>query len=733
MTSGFLAGRGALERVFTRWQRFLSSLIVLLTIEAALALVIRVRVLSGLMSGTGTLTWLEAVSSVGLLLLPLIVYAIVRARTAQKELHLLVHSEQETANASRTLLDTTTEGIYAVDADGLCTMANRAAGVCLGYSPEELVDRNMHDLIHHTRRDGSAYPVEECPIHLARSQRETITVEDDVFWKKDGSSFSTAYSSAPIINDGEVTGAVVSFRNIEERKQMERSVRVAEEHTRRFLEDLPVAVFVVDDQGRPTYSNRMSVELLGLPEDPSLDSEQISSAYQVYVAGTDRPYDNDQLPVLRALSGETMTIDDMEVHKPDGSVVPLEVWGGPIRDDAGNVTNAVAVFTDVTERKKVEERLREATEAADKANRAKSDFLSRMSHELRTPLNAILGFAQLLQLDELAPEQRDSVEEIARGGAHLLSLINEILDLSTIEAGRLDLTFEEVDVGELSREVVSSLRPMAEEKRITLAVQDDADREHRWVAYADRQRVKQVLLNLVTNGIKYNEPNGSVEISFGSSNDNLTIAVRDTGPGITEDNMEKLFAPFERLGAETSQVEGTGLGLALTRRLVETMGGSLSVTSVLGKGSEFCVTFPVAAVDGGRDIWQQAADTEKFHVLYIDDNESDVRLLHAAIGQDECLQLTATATGNAGLALARSLQPDVILLDLQLPDIDGSEVFGSLLVDPDTASIPVVIVTAAYRESERSFFMRSGAKAFLKKPIDVSEVLGLLRRIRDSS
>ncbi len=965
MTSGSLPQTDSLSRIFSRWHRLLSSIIILLAVEAAVAAVVRVNVLSDAFSG-GRLSFLEGLSSAGLLLLVPMLYAIVRVRIAQRDLHLLVQSEQESLNATRTLLDTTAEGIFAIDPSGECTMANRSAGEMLGYRPEELIGRKMHDLIHHTRADGSEYPVEECPIYQAMVVAETREVEDEAFWRKDGSSFSASFSSAPIVNGDEVKGAVVTFRNIEERKRMERSIRESEQRARRFMDDLPLAVFVIDEQGRPVYSNRASVQLLGLPEDPSLASADLSTAYQVHVAGTNDLYDPERLPVVRALSGETTTVDDMEVHRPDGSVVPLEVWAGPIRDQDGTIRYAAAAFSDITarravaaelkeqsdmldlvedavialdpssritywnqtavaiygwtkeeaigrvsyellrttfpepldeiraeivergrwegelvhrrkdgtevivasrwvlrrdetgrelqilevnnditERKKeeeertrqhqlleaifdtspdiiatitsrleltyvnraakdilgysfeqlfgqdslywvhpddmdkaaellqaafgdgqaghhrlrvknvseewiwldirirrmdpgsdsavvvarditeqarLEEGLKDAKEEAEKANQAKSDFLSRMSHELRTPLNAILGFAQLLELEDLTPDQKDSAQHIVAAGRRLLELINEVLDISRIESGRMHLSLEPVLICGLIDECVGLIRPLAEESVISVHSICTDYEQHVW---ADRHRLGQVMLNLLSNAIKYNVPDGAVTITCTPPEDGrIRVGVTDTGPGISAEKVPLLFTPFERLGAEESAVEGTGLGLALSKSLVEAMGGRLYVDTMNGNGTTFWAEVQIAdeaVVDSEEEEREDRRISRSgARVLYIEDNLANLKLIERLLGRWTDVHVIPAMVGALGLDLARQHVPDLILLDLGLPDVKGDEVLMRLRKDPTTAHIPVVILSADASRSEIKRLLALGAKGYLTKPIDVA-------------
>jgi signal transduction histidine kinase/ActR/RegA family two-component response regulator len=381
----------------------------------------------------------------------------------------------------------------------------------------------------------------------------------------------------------------------------------------------------------------------------------------------------------------------------------------------------------------VEERTRsllEARLAAEKANRAKSDFLSRMSHELRTPLNAVLGFGQLLELDGLTPDQAENVGQITKGGAHLLDLINEILDISQIESGHMSMSPEAVLVGDVVGAAVGLLRPLADERGVHLIGGTDHGCGH--YIFADRQRLKQILLNLVGNGIKYNRQGGSVSIScFQPVRGTLRIQVTDTGPGISPDQFHLLFAPFERLGAEQTSVPGTGVGLALSRGLAEAMGGKLDVESTPGRGSTFWVEFPI--VESPVRIFEEATqraprpdESGALTVLHIEDNLANVELVERVLAQRPNLKVVPAMQGRMGVDLARRHHPVLILLDLNLVDLPGVEVLQILRDDPATADIPVAIVSADAMPRQVQRLLSSGAVAYLTKPIDIHRLLDLV-------
>jgi len=380
------------------------------------------------------------------------------------------------------------------------------------------------------------------------------------------------------------------------------------------------------------------------------------------------------------------------------------------------------------------EALQSARMEAERANRAKSDFLSRMSHDLRTPLNAILGFAQLLELDVLNAEHRESVRHVLKGGAHLLDLINEVLDIARIESGHLSLSPEPVAIGDIVQHVVELVRPLAARRGI--AFDDDAVRvcgsRH---LLADRQRLTQILLNLLSNAVKYNRDGGRVRLTCEDvPAGRLRIKVSDTGAGIRPEKLALLFQPFERLGAEQTGIEGTGLGLALSKALAEAMGGTLGVESEVDRGSTFWVELALA--DSAAET---AASPVRAHphasgqdsgatgtVLYIEDNISNLRLMERLIARRPGIRLVGADQGQAGLDIARTSRPDLILLDLHLPDMHGEEVLRRLWEDPHTRAIPVAVLSADATPAQMKRLRAAGAIAYLTKPLDVSQVLQLL-------
>jgi PAS domain S-box-containing protein len=440
----------------------------------------------------------------------------------------------------------------------------------------------------------------------------------------------------------------------------------------------------------------------------------------------------DELPELlrRVAEGNRVGLETRHLRQ-DGGAISVALTAAPLRDRAGAVVGASVIAHDISERKLAEGALQEAKETADRANHAKSEYLSRMSHELRTPLNAILGFGQLLQLDGLTEEQRESVDQILRGGRHLLGLINEVLDISRIETGSLALSREAVNLYELLKETIDLIRPLAAERE--LGIEAPSAEGCSWTVQADRQRLRQVLLNLASNAVKYNRHGGTISFTCQPAPDGrVRILVRDTGPGISADNMQRLFTPFDRLGAEQTDIQGTGMGLALSKRLLEAMGGTLTAHSLEGQGSTF--TLELALAEDPLEHYELATPAQSLPVpdrgsgpertvLYVEDNPSNLRLVERVLGQRGGVRLLTATQGQLVQDLVRQHRPDLVLLDLHLPDIAGEEVLRRLQADPETADLPVVVVSADATAGHIQRLLAAGARQYLTKPLDVSQFL----------
>ena len=492
------------------------------------------------------------------------------------------------------------------------------------------------------------------------------------------------------------------------------SITVSKNYVENILESMDASVIVVDADRRIHTVNQAAVALLGytrkqLMGQPAALIFASPEEFALPASGVERVYrlkDGRDIPVLFSAAS---------LAEQDGA--GSQVW----------------LARDISERKRAEEELRVAKQEAEDASRAKSELLSRTSHELRTPLNAILGFAQLLDMGDLMEIDRGNVGQIMKAGRHLLRLINEVLDIAGVESGRRTLSCEAVLAGDAVAEALDLVRPLAASRRVT--IHDDMD-ARRYVM-ADRQRLQQVLLNLLSNAVKYNSEGGSVFIDSEPRPDNgfLRIRVRDTGPGIPPEGIAKLFVPFERLGAEQSGVEGTGLGLSFSKTFMEAMGGSVGVSSIVGEGTTFWIDIPPAEAPAATmEFLRQALTPEPIsgpkivrrRLLYVEDNASNRQLVERIMTFRPGIDLTMATGGEQGITAARAIHPDLILLDLHLPDIWGDEVLKRLKRDPATSSIPVVMLSADATTRQIQRLLSMGAAAYLTKPIDVHQLLAIL-------
>lgn len=494
------------------------------------------------------------------------------------------------------------------------------------------------------------------------------------------------------------------------------------------LDSIGDAVVVADQTGKLVLCNPAAQGLFG--EAADLPPERWLERAEILQADTMTPCPLDELPLSRAVRGENPGPAELLVRRQGGEPMWIDVTARALREEHDVARGGVAVIRDVTANKRTEETLRQAREAAENANLAKSEFLSRMSHELRTPLNAILGFAQLLDLDSLSAPQRQSVDQILKGGRHLLTLINEVLDLARIEAGKLSLSTEPVQSGETIRSSIELVGSLAQQSAVTIHVEDSADWQQH--VLADRQRFQQVLLNLLSNAIKYNKRGGKVFVDCRTVDAaGLRLTIRDTGAGLTPEKLNRLFRPFERLDSDHYGIEGTGIGLALSKRLVDAMGGVIGVESKVGAGSTFWVQLPICAgpldelTHFEPDNSTVAAPTgfKTTKLLYIEDNLSNNLLMERILENRPEIQLISAMQGRMGLELAKQHQPDLICLDLHLPDINGDEVLKILRSQPSTSSIPVAMISADATPGQIDRLMAAGANAYFTKPLDVKAIL----------
>jgi len=542
---------------------------------------------------------------------------------------------------------------------------------------------------------------------------------------------TTLISAAGIVGVALVGGLVLLGLSLKDRRRAEEALRGSEERIRSIIDTASDALIGMDADGLITDWSPQAEATFGWSRDEAIGRSVAETIVperfrDAHMRGLRQFLVTGEGPVL----GKRVEL--VALHH-EGHEFPVELAVNALR--SGEAPSFHAFVHDITERKRTEQALGDAREQAERAreeaeraNRAKSEFLSRMSHELRTPLNAVLGFGQLLEMDDLDPEQMESVHQILKGGRHLLELINEVLDIARIETGRLALSPEPVQLYETLSGAVELVQPLARERGIRIETDELEEEGDRYVL-ADRQRLRQVLLNLLSNAVKYNRQDGRVTVHTKEvGGDGVRISVIDEGTGIPLEKMDRLFTPFDRLGVEATGVEGTGLGLALSKLLVEAMGGRMDVQSAYGEGSTFSVQLPLSESPEvrylrlGAEVSHPPSIPEGAHtILQIEDNPANLKLVERVLEGFPGVRVISAPQGRLGLELARQHDLDVILLDLNLPDISGFEILRILRADPATRDIPVIVISADATKEQVRRLLDAGARAYVTKPLEVAQ------------
>jgi PAS domain S-box-containing protein len=528
-----------------------------------------------------------------------------------------------------------------------------------------------------------------------------------------------------------VAAIIGAVRLEDARRAAEKALRDSEERLRTTFEMAAVGIAHITPDGRFVRANQRLCETFGYSREEMLDL-RVQDVTVPEDVEANRDY------ARRLLRGEPPGQPlEKRYRQRDGNIIWVSYRAALVRDAQGDPQYFIAVVEDITERKRTEAALL-AAQAAERANAAKTEFLSRMSHELRTPLNAVLGFAQLLQMDgtrPLTPEQKSKLQHIEDAGAHLLAMINDVLDLSRIESGGMTLAPETVALSALVQEAMALVATSARDAHVSVSVEPppaSAPRGDR--ARADHLRLRQVLVNLLSNAIKYNRPLGSVTVRWGATpeGDAVRLQVIDTGQGLTPQQRAHLFEPFNRLGAERSRIEGSGIGLVVTQRLVHLMGGTIGVESEPGVGSTFTVTLPAAAEDPGNTPAapermaanrRGAAGGPRRTVLYAEDNPMNVDLVREVMHLRPDCRLVVARNGREAITMAERERPDLMLLDMHLGDMTGIDVLKRVAEDPALARVPCVALSADAMAAPIEAARRAGFKGYLTKPLDVAAFL----------
>lgn len=660
------------------------------------------------------------------LLVKAIDYAIERKRAEEK----VRRSNEEWEKTFAAVPDL----IAILDVEHRVSRCNEAMAARMGLNPAECVGRKCFELFH-----GTDAPLKSCPFsRLMRDGREhTVEIEEDYL----GASFQV--STFPLYDaGGRLEGCVHVARDITERQKAEAALRSSELKYRRLVETLQEGIWSIDEKGITSFVNPRMAEMLGYSVEEMLGKPVFAFMDQEGIRETEYYLERRK----KGISEQ----HDFELIRKDGERIYVNMSVAPIIDDEHRYRGSTAGVADITERKAAEEEIRQlnveleervslrtkelqrAMEQAEAANRAKSAFLSNMSHEIRTPMNAILGFSQLLRNDSsLKPDQIQKLENISRSGEHLLALINDILDISKIEAGRLTLSESNFDLHALLKDMVTMFTVRTDSKGLKIRVEMDPDLP-RWVI-ADEGRLRQIIINLVGNAVKFTDE-GEVIIRMRHQCENdgrwfLYGEIEDTGPGIPAHDLGHLFQPFHQTEAGL-KAGGTGLGLVLSRQYARLMGGEVYVESALGKGSSFRFRveihrgkeLPASFSTYRRRIRGIKSVSRQLCALVVDDN-LDNRLLTKEILCTVGFEVVEAMNGREALEVFAQQSPDIVLMDLNMPILDGYKAISRLRMTPAGVKIPVIAITASAFDGERQRAMDSGADAYIRKPFRDYELL----------
>ena len=668
------------------------------------------------------------------------------------------HRLQDSEQKLSVTLNSIGDAVIATDAQARVTLLNPVAQKLTGWTLAQALGQPLDEvfkMVNKTTRQPSAAPVAET---LAYGTTQGLA-NHSVLLARDGAEYDIADSCAPIRDaDGAVVGAVLVFRNVTEEYAAQQALRQVSALQKAIFNSENFSSIATDAKGVIQIFNVGAERMLGYtaaevmnqitPADISDPQELVARAESLSVE-----FDTNIAPGFEALvfkaSRGIEDIYELTYQCKSGNRLPAVVSVTALRDEDDAIIGYLLIGTDNTarraaevERERLDQALRDknaeleaARATADKANQAKSEFLSGMSHELRSPLNAILGFAQLMESGTPlpTPSQKASIDQILRAGWYLLELINEVLDLALIESGRLSLSREPVSLAEVLHDCQTLMEPLAQKKELELHFAMPAAP---CFVSADSTRLKQVMINLLSNAIKYNRQGGHVSVSCCERAAGLLrISVQDTGEGLSASKVAQLFQPFNRLGQEDSEEEGTGIGLVVSKRLVEQMGGEMGVISTEGSGSVFWVEMDLISAPQFNDVAPElllpvvAPDTLGNRVrtlLYVEDNRANMELVQQLIARRPDMRLFGAADATRGIALARQHQPDVILLDINLPGINGFQALKILHDDESMRHIPVLALSANAMPRDMERGLAAGFFRYLTKPILVADFMDAL-------
>ena len=644
----------------------------------------------------------------------------------RRKLDVLTKSQSQLSD----LVDNTSDLIQSVSPEGKILFVNRTWLETLGYTREELPSLNIFEVIH-----------PDCQEHCGNIFQRLMNgidvgLVEVVFQTKDGRRIPLEGRITVRQEHDEAVATRAIFRDVTERKKAQLKLEASESSYRSLVDNIPGAVY--------RCSNDLNWKMLYVS--PAI--EEITGYAAAEFTNRERNFASivhkDDLDYVRKEGVNLMRrqqsfILEYRLVRKDGSICWVYEQGNQSQNNDREIEGTLF---DITQRKLTEQKEAEARKDAEAANAAKDNFLSRMSHELRTPLNSIIGFSKIIEMGAVSEKHASNAKRIGHAGKHLLNLINEVLEYTTIEANEVYLSIKGVEIEPIINEVIALVAPLAEERGIEIILHSKGPMNAR--ALVDRQHCLQALLNVVSNAIKYNRPHGTVSIlSSTTSSGRICIEVKDNGFGISQDKLCRLFTPLDRLDADVNhpEIQGTGLGLSITKKLVQAVGGEISVHSEVGIGSIFTMMFD--QVQGDHPSAEQSNEIQKqdaalkqsppigggvhtLKVLYVEDNQDNVALVEQIIEFREGVTLIVAIQGGQGIDLALQHRPDIIFLDYHLPDINGDEVLRRLRGDERTRSIPIYMVSADAMPEQVKRLKELGVQGYLTKPLDVERFLAVI-------
>ena len=620
------------------------------------------------------------------------------------------------------LVDAAPDGIVVVDHRGVIVLVNAEVERMFGYRRAQLLDQPIETLVPESVR--GRHPEHVRGYHGAPRLRPMGSGLDLHGRRHDGSEFPVEISLSPIRHGGE-TLVVASIRDITDRRQIEREAKRANAYLISAVDAIQDAFALYDEHDRVVLVNSAHRQLYGSTLGGAIIGRTFAEVLRAALDSGVFDLSDETREALfeRWQAYHRAPVGTLEVRTGRGRHLRLISHATPEH-------GTVSVMMDVTDDVVREAELRTASAA-------KSEFLSSMSHELRTPLNAVLGFAELLAHDRKQPltvRQHERLQYVLRGGEHLLRLIDDVLDLSRIEAGRVAISFEPVSLADVLAQVTTTLEPMAARAQVTLAIEGRPDLLPQVIA--DRTRLAQILMNFGSNAIKYGKPGGHARFEATSRGDRVRIEVIDDGIGIPADQRDKLFEPFQRAGQETGPIEGTGIGLVISKRLAELMQGRVGFASEAGQGSRFWVEVPSALATEPSAVRPAAplssplaTSATRWKVVYVEDNPSNIAFMREVMGDLASVELLTAPTAEIGLELIRAHQPAVVLMDINLPGMSGLDAVRQLARWPETRDIPVVGLSAAALVRDTTRAKDAGFYRYLTKPVKIVELTAVLEEL----